>query len=112
MLLFQLVMPMLDLARPLLSDNYTYMNKRQEASNNIANRLTWHTASRDQAGIAKELAEGKDIPEVYGLGEAGLFDEFFYFRIVSGLPLCLPGLNQRQKKEIALYHSCVSSLST
>jgi len=74
------------------------MNKKQEASNNIANRLTWHTASRDQAGIAKELAEDKDIPEVYGLGEAGLFDEFFYFRIVSGLPLCLPGLNQRQKK--------------
>jgi len=55
------------------------MNKKQEASNNIANRLAWHTASRDQAGIAKELAEGKDIPEVYGLGEAGLFDEFFYF---------------------------------
>lgn len=28
---------------------------------------------------AKDLAKGKDIPEVYGLGEAGLFDEFFYF---------------------------------
>lgn len=55
------------------------MNKKQEASTNIANRLAWHTASRDQAGIAKDLAEGKDIPEVYGLGEAGLFDEFFYF---------------------------------
>jgi len=40
------------------------MNKRQEASKNIANRLAWQTASRDQAGIAKELAEGKDIPEV------------------------------------------------
>jgi len=49
------------------------------ASQNIADRLTWHTACRDQAGIAKELADGKDISEVYGLGEAGLFDEFFYF---------------------------------
>jgi hypothetical protein len=38
--------------------------------------LAWHTANRDQAGIAKDLAEGKDIPEVYGLGEAGLFNTF------------------------------------
>ena len=49
------------------------------ASKNIADRLSWCTACRDQAGIAKELADGKDIPEVYGLGEASLFDEFFYF---------------------------------
>ncbi|MCK5509745.1 MAG: hypothetical protein KAI50_14620 [Desulfobacterales bacterium] len=50
-----------------------------DASQKIADRLTWHTANRDQAGIAKDLADGKDIPEVYGLGEAGLFDEFFCF---------------------------------
>jgi hypothetical protein len=49
------------------------------ASQRIAERLTWCTASRDQAGIAKDLAESKEISEVYGLGEAGLFDEFFYF---------------------------------
>lgn len=51
----------------------------QRASQKIAERLSWCTAHRDQAGIAKHLAEGKDISEVYGLGEAGLFDEFFYF---------------------------------
>jgi len=50
-----------------------------QASQNIADRLAWHTAGRDQAGIARDLAEGKDIPEVYGLGEAGLFEEFFFF---------------------------------
>lgn len=55
------------------------MDKIQQASQRIAERLTWCTAHRDQAGIAKDLAEGKDISEVYGLGEAGLFDEFFYF---------------------------------
>jgi len=55
------------------------MDKIQRASQRIAERLTWCTAHRDQAGIAKDLAEGKDISEVYGLGEAGLFDEFFYF---------------------------------
>jgi len=51
----------------------------QRASQKIAERLSWCTAHRDQAGIAKDLADGKDISEVYGLGEAGLFDEFFYF---------------------------------
>jgi hypothetical protein len=55
------------------------MNLIARASQKIAERLTWCTAHRDQAGIAKDLAEGKDISEVYGLGEAGLFDEFFYF---------------------------------
>ncbi len=51
----------------------------KRASEKIVQRLCWATAHRDQAGIAKELAEGKEISEVYGLGEAGLFDEFFYF---------------------------------
>ena len=74
------------------------MNKKQEASNNIANRLAWHTASRDQAGIAKELAEGKDIPEVYGLGEAGLFDEFFYFLDRFGFTTLFTKLEPKAKK--------------
>ena len=51
----------------------------KRASQKVAERLTWCTAHRDQPGITKDLAEGKDISEVYGLGEAGLFDEFFYF---------------------------------
>jgi hypothetical protein len=55
------------------------MDLLQRASQKIAERLSWCTAHRDQAGIAKDLADGKDISEVYGLGEAGLFDEFFYF---------------------------------
>jgi hypothetical protein len=55
------------------------MDLKRRASQKIADRLTWCTASRDQAGIGKDLADGKDISEVYGLGEAGLFDEFFYF---------------------------------
>jgi hypothetical protein len=50
-----------------------------QAFQRIAERLTWCTASTDQTGIANDLAEGKEISEVYGLGEAGLFDEFFYF---------------------------------
>ena len=55
------------------------MNIIENAAQNIFNRLAWNTANRDQAGVARELAEGSDVHEIYGLGEAGLFDEFFYF---------------------------------
>jgi hypothetical protein len=55
------------------------MDLGKRASGKIAERLAWATAHRDQKGIAEDLAKGKDISEVYGLGEAGLFDEFFYF---------------------------------
>lgn len=69
-----------------------------DAAKNIANRLTWHTAGRDQAGIARELADGEDIPEVYGLGEAGLFDEFFYFLEHFGFKDLFMGLDPKSKE--------------
>jgi len=69
------------------------------ASKNIADRLVWKTALKDQSGIAQDLASGKDIAEVYGLGEAGLFDEFFYFldslKISPMLEQLDPQLKQR-----------------
>lgn len=55
------------------------MDLTSKASQNITERLVWHTALKDQAGIAKDMADGKEIEEIYGLGEAGLFDEFFCF---------------------------------
>lgn len=74
------------------------MSIHSDASQNIAERLTWHTANRDQAGIAKDLANGKDISEVYGLGEAGLFDEFFYFLEELGIMNQLNRLAPKNKK--------------
>jgi len=70
----------------------------KDATQNITNRLTWHTADRDQAGIARELADGEDIPEVYGLGEAGLFDEFFCFLEHFGFKDLFMGLDSQSKK--------------
>lgn len=64
-----------------------------QASQKIAERLTWCTSLRDQAGIAKDLADGKEISEVYGLGEAGLFDEFFCFLEELGIMHLLSGLD-------------------
>ena len=69
-----------------------------DASQNITDRLTWHIANRDQAGIAKNLADGKDIPEVYGLGEAGLFDEFFCFLEQFGIKDLFMGIEPISKK--------------
>lgn len=69
------------------------MTLTDDASQKIAERLTWCTASRDQTGIASDLAERKEISEVYGLGEAGLFDEFFYFLEELGIMKLLMGLD-------------------
>ena len=55
------------------------MDMHASASRNIARRLSFQTATKDQPGIARDLAAGKDVPEVYHLGDAGFFDEFFYF---------------------------------
>lgn len=74
------------------------MNLIQRASQKIAERLTWCTAHRDQIGIAKDLADGKDICEVYGLGEAGLFDEFFYFLDQLGFMALLNKLDPHMTK--------------
>jgi len=74
------------------------MSLIEEASQNITDRLTWHIADRDQAGIAKNLADGQDIPEVYGLGEAGLFDEFFCFLDQFGIKDLFMGIEPTSKK--------------
>lgn len=74
------------------------MEKHSQASQNIADRLAWHTANRDQAGIAANLAAGEDIPEVYGLGEAGLFDEFFCFLETFGFDKLFDKLDPKNKK--------------
>lgn len=50
-----------------------------EASAHTAERLVWFTARKDQSAIAKGIAAGKDLEEIYGLGDAELFDEFFGF---------------------------------
>jgi hypothetical protein len=74
------------------------MNPIDHATQNISDRLTWHTANRDQAGIAKDLDSGRDIAEVYGLGPVGLFDEFFYFLEELGITKLFSGLDSKSQK--------------
>jgi len=70
-----------------------------KASHNITSRLVWHTALKDQAGIAQSLADGKDIQEIYGLGEAALFDEFFCFLDQLGIKPLAMKLKPKIKKK-------------
>jgi hypothetical protein len=67
----------------------------KNASETIFKRLVWHTAKRDQAGIAEKLANEQEIHEVYGLGDAGLFDDFFCFLRELGIMKVLEQLAPR-----------------
>ena len=71
------------------------MDILKNASETIFQRLAWHTAEKDQAGIAEELANEQEIHEIYGLGDAGLFDEFFCFLRELGIMKVLEQLAPR-----------------
>ena len=73
-------------------------NLMADASQNITERLVWHTALKDQAGIARNMADGSDIQEIYGLGEAALFDEFFCFLDELGIKNLAMKLKPKIKK--------------
>lgn len=73
-------------------------NLLSDASQNITQRLVWHTALKDQAGIAQSMADGKEIEEIYGLGETALFDEFFCFLDELGIKSLAMKLKPKTKK--------------
>jgi len=85
------------------------MDIKKSASDTIFKRLVWHTARRDQAGIAEELANEDKIHEIYGLGDAGLFDEFFCFLHELGIMKVLEQLAPRRhrKRESSVSFSTV-----
>ena len=71
----------------------------KNASETIFNRLVWLTAKRDQAGIADKLANEQEVDEIYGLGDAGLFDEFFHFLRELGIMKILEQLAPRRHRK-------------
>lgn len=81
----------------------------KNASETIFQRLAWHTAKRDQAGIAEKLANEQEVHEIYGLGDAGLFDEFFCFLHELGIMKVLEQLAPRchRKRQSAVPFSAV-----
>ena len=85
------------------------MDIKKSASETIFKRLVWHTARKDQAGIAEELVNEDKVHEIYGLGDAGLFDEFFCFLSELGIMKALEQLapQRHRKRESSVSFSTV-----
>lgn len=71
----------------------------KEASEAITERLGWDTAKKDTALIASKLAEEQEVHEIYGLGDAGLFDEFFCFLRELGIMKIFEQLAPRRHRQ-------------
>jgi hypothetical protein len=52
---------------------------RQAIAPNLAERLRWHAARRDDSRVVRRLYQKPGIDGVYQLGEGALLDEFFSF---------------------------------
>ncbi len=50
----------------------------------IQERLNWKLACRDDAKVAQGLHAGEAIEEMHELSDAGLLDEFFVVRPLTG----------------------------
>jgi hypothetical protein len=56
------------------------MNQTREAiAQNLAERLCWQTARRDDSRVARRLYRRQVVDGVYRLDEGALLDDFFYF---------------------------------
>ena len=52
---------------------------REELTANLAERLCWQVARRDDARVARRLYRKQVVDGVYQLDEGALLDDFFYF---------------------------------
>jgi Transposase DDE domain len=52
---------------------------REAMAQNLAERLCWHAARRDDARVARRLYRKQVVDGVYQLDEGALLDDFFYF---------------------------------
>ncbi len=52
---------------------------RDELTENLAERLCWEVARRDDARVARRLYRKQVVDGVYRLDEGALLDDFFHF---------------------------------
>ena len=52
---------------------------REAITQNLAERLCWQAAQRDDARVARRLYRKKVVDGVYRLDEGALLDDFFHF---------------------------------
>ena len=85
------------------------MDNIKNASETIFKRLVWPTTKRNQAGIAGKLANEREVDEIYGLGDAGLFDELFHFLRELGIMKILEQLAplRHRKRQSPVHFSAI-----
>jgi hypothetical protein len=52
---------------------------RDEVTENLAERLCWQAARRDDSRVARPLSRKEVIDGVYPLDEGAVLDDFFHF---------------------------------
>ena len=56
-----------------------------EISQNLAERLCWEVARRDDSRVARRLSRKQEVDGVYRLDEGAVLDEFFHFLQAIGV---------------------------
>lgn len=80
------------------------MPRKSQSSDDLRTRLGqvagWQTATRDDAGVARELYQTRTVDSIRALNEAAFFDEFFcYIREIGAMPL-LDALDSEDRKGV------------
>lgn len=68
-------------------------HRRDEITENLAERLCWEVARRDDSRVARRLYRKQEIDGVYRLDEGAVLDDFFHFLQAVGV---MPLLEQSQ----------------
>jgi hypothetical protein len=58
---------------------------RDEITQNLAERLCWQMARRDDSRVARRLYRKQEVDGVYRLDAGALLDEFFHFLQTLGV---------------------------
>jgi hypothetical protein len=56
-----------------------------EITQNLAERLCWEVARRDESRVARRLYRKQEVDGVYRLDEGAVLDEFFHFLQSTGV---------------------------
>src|SRR5262245_1284381 len=58
---------------------------RDEITQNLAERMCWEAARRDDTRIARRLSRKQVVDGVYRLDEGAVLDDFFHFLLAIGV---------------------------
>src|SRR5215510_1102387 len=86
-----------------------------EITQNLAERLCWQVARRDDARVARRLYRKQEVDGVYQLDEGALLDDFFYFLQELGVGTALdavPGAGVQREMVPFVQYVLLDSLKT